>query len=289
MLDKKALTWYLAIAFGFSWILFTLPLAFSGMGEQTVSMIRLLCWMIAMWGPGIAAIVTTLFVLKEPFGTLGLKRFGKFRYYLAAWFVPPVLAALAIPLSVLLGLAEYDPEMSLLKQMVAQMPANSGITLEILLIVQLAQGLLLGPAINVFATVGEEIGWRGFLLPKLLPLGQWKAILVSGVIWGVWHAPAILQGHNYPGHPIAGVFMMILFCIALGAVMSWLYLATKSSWAPAFGHGAVNAWGGLPLIFLVAGYNPLWGGTIASLAGVIVTGLFIGLLVLVKQMPVKQD
>ena len=289
MLDKKALTWYLAIAFGFSWILFTLPLAFSGMGEQTVSMIRLLCWMIAMWGPGIAAIVTTLFVLKEPFGTLGLKRFGKFRYYLAAWFVPPVLAALAIPLSVLFRLAEYDPEMSLLKQMVAQMPANSGMTLEILLIVQLAQGLLLGPAINVFATMGEELGWRGFLLPKLLPLGQWKAILVSGIIWGVWHAPAILQGHNYPGHPIAGVFMMILFCIAIGAVMSWLYLATKSSWAPAFGHGAVNAWAGLPLIFLVAGYNPLWGGTIASLAGVIVTGLFIGLLVLVKQMPVKQD
>ena len=289
MLDKKALTWYLAIAFGFSWILFTLPLAFSALGEQTVSMIRLLCWMIAMWGPGIAAIVTTLFVLKEPFGTLGLKRFGKFRYYLAAWFIPPVLAALAIPLSVLFRLAEYDPEMSLLKQMVAQMPANSGMTLEILLIVQIAQGLLLGPAINVFATVGEEIGWRGFLLPKLLPLGQWKAILVSGFIWGVWHAPAILQGHNYPGHPVAGVFMMILFCIALGAVMSWLYLATKSSWAPAFGHGAVNAWGGLPLIFLVAGYNPLWGGTIASLAGVIVTGLFIGLLVLVKQMPVKQD
>ena len=289
MLDKKALTWYLAIAFGFSWILFTLPLAFSALGEQTVSMIRLLCWMIAMWGPGIAAIVTTLFVLKEPFGTLGLKRFGKFRYYLAAWFVPPVLAALAIPLSVLLGLAEYDPEMSLLKQMVAQMPANSGMTLEILLIVQIAQGLLLGPAINVFATVGEEIGWRGFLLPKLLPLGQWKAILVSGFIWGVWHAPAILQGHNYPGHPVAGVFMMILFCIALGAVMSWLYLATKSSWAPAFGHGAVNAWGGLPLIFLVAGYNPLWGGTIASLAGVVVIALFVGLLVILKQLPVRQD
>jgi membrane protease YdiL (CAAX protease family) len=289
MLDKKALTWYLAIAFGFSWILFTLPLAFSALGEQTVSMIRLLCWMIAMWGPGIAAIVTTLFVLKEPFGTLGLKRFGKFRYYLAAWFIPPVLAALAIPLSVLFRLAEYDPEMSLLKQMVAQMPANSGMTLEILLIVQIAQGLLLGPAINVFATVGEEIGWRGFLLPKLLPLGQWKAILVSGFIWGVWHAPAILQGHNYPGHPVAGVFMMILFCIALGAVMSWLYLATKSSWAPAFGHGAVNAWGGLPLIFLVAGYNPLWGGTIASLAGVVVIALFVGLLVILKQLPVRQD
>ena len=289
MLDKKALTWYLAIAFGFSWVLFTLPLAFRGMSEQTVNMIRLLCWTIAMWGPGIAAIVTTLFILKEPFGTLGLKRFGKFRYYLAAWFIPPVLAALAIPLSIVLGLAEYDPNMTILQNVISKMPADSGMTLEILLIVQLAQGLLLGPALNVFATMGEEIGWRGFLLPKLLPLGQWKAILISGIIWGVWHAPAILQGHNYPGYPVQGVFMMILFCIALGAVMSWLYLATRSTWAPAFGHGAVNAWGGLPLIFLVAGYNPLLGGTIASLAGVVVIALFIGLLVILKQLPVRQD
>lgn len=289
MLDKKGLTSYLAIAFGFSWFLFLLPLAFSGLGETNVNLIRLLCWIVAMWGPGIAAIITTLFVIKEPFGSLALNRLGKFRYYLAAWFIPPVLAALAIPLSVLFGWAQYDPGMTLLQNMVAQMPANSGMTLEILLIVQLAQGLLLGPAINVFATMGEELGWRGFLLPKLLPLGQWKAILLSGVIWGVWHAPAILQGHNYPGYEIAGVFMMILFCIAIGAVMSWLYLATKSTWAPAFGHAAVNAWGGLPLIFLVAGFNPLWGGTIASLAGILVTGLFIGLLVLLKQLPVKDS
>jgi uncharacterized protein len=288
MLDKKGLTAYLAIAFGFSWILFLLPLAFTSMGEATVGMIRLICWMLAMWGPGIAAIVTTLFVIKAPFSTLALNRFGKFWVYLAAWFVPPILAALAIPLSVLLGFAEYDPEMTLLNNMIAQMPAGSGITLEILLIVQLAQGLILGPAINVFATMGEELGWRGFLLPKLLPLGQWKAILVSGIIWGVWHAPAILQGHNYSGNEVAGVFMMILFCVVLGAFMSWLYLATKSTWAPAFGHGSVNAWGGLPLIFLVSGFNPLWGGTIASLAGILVTASFIGVLVVTKQLPVRE-
>jgi uncharacterized protein len=289
MLDKKGLTAYLAIAFGFSWVMFLLPLAFTSLGEQTVNMIRLIAFVLAMWGPGIAAIVVTLFVSKEPFSTLALNRFGKFWIYLAAWFVPPILAALAIPLSVLLGWAEYDPEMTILQQMVAQMPAGSGLTVEMLLIIQIAQGLILGPAINVFATMGEELGWRGFLLPKLLPLGQWKAILMSGVIWGVWHAPAILQGHNYPGYEIAGVFMMILFCIAIGAVMSWLYLATKSTWAPAFGHASVNAWGGLPLIFLVSGFNPLWGGTIASFAGILVTAAFIAVLVVLQQLPVCEN
>jgi MFS family permease len=44
--------------------------------------------------------------------------------------------------------------------------------------------LLLGPIINIVFTMGEELGWRGFLLPKLLPIGQWKAILFSGLIWG---------------------------------------------------------------------------------------------------------
>ncbi len=287
MINKKAIYWFLGIAFGFSWVMFLLPLAFTSLGEQTVAMIRLGCFVLAMWGPGIAALVTTFVILKEPLSSLGLNRLGKKWIYLAAWFIPPLLAAAAIPLSVLFGLAEYDPEMTLLQQMVAQLPAGSGLTVEILLAIQLVQGLLLGPLINVFATMGEEMGWRGFLLPRLLPLGQWKAILISGVIWGVWHAPAIAQGHNYPGYPLEGIFMMILFCVAIGAVMSWLYLATRSSWAPAFGHASLNAWGGLPLIFLVAGFNPLWGGTVASLAGILVTALFVGLLVLLKQLPVE--
>ncbi len=71
--------------------------------------------------------------------------------------------------------------------------------------IQIAISFTLGPLINTLLALGEELGWRGFLLPSLLPLGQWRAILMSGLIWGVWHAPAILQGHNYPSQPVLGV------------------------------------------------------------------------------------
>jgi membrane protease YdiL (CAAX protease family) len=287
MIDTKPIVKFLVIAFAISWTLFLLPLAFTGLGDQVLGSIRLIAWAVAMWGPGVAALLVTILVEKKPIRTLRLNVLGPKRFYLWAWFLPPLLAAAAIPLSIALGLARYDPNLTILQQMVDQMPAGQAISAQMLLIIQLAQGILIGPLINVIFTLGEELGWRGFLLPRLEPLGQWKAILISGVIWGVWHAPVIAQGFNYPGHPIAGIFFMIVFTVLLGALMSWLYFATRSTWAPAFGHASINAWGGLPLIFLVAGYNPLFGGTIASVAGWIVIGLFICLLVLTKQLPVR--
>src|SRR5436305_814196 len=69
------------------------------------------------------------------------------------------------------------------------------------------QALLLTPL-----AFGEQWGWRGYLLPRLLPLGQWPALLLSGAIWGLWHAPVILLGYNYPQHPILGVLVMVGTC-----------------------------------------------------------------------------
>ena len=97
------------------------------------------------------------------------------------------------------------------------------------------------PLINTLLALGEELGWRGSLLPELLPLGQRRAILLSGVIWGFWHAPVILQGHNYPSQPVLGVFLMVVFAVLVGAFFGWLYLRTRSPWAPALAHGSLNA------------------------------------------------
>ncbi len=59
--------------------------------------------------------------------------------------------------------------------------------------------------INLVPALGEELGWRGWLLPKLMPLGAIPAILTSGVIWGLWHTPLILLGYNYPGFSAGSV------------------------------------------------------------------------------------
>lgn len=288
MLQRKPLLWFLILTFAISWPLFLIPLAFKG-NPATYQQIAVLCWTLAMWGPGIAAILTTLLVAKRPFSDLRLNKLGKFRFYVIAWFLPPLLASLAVILTIILGTGVLDPDFTTMKQIADQTAKASGQSMPVtlLIIIQLAQGLILGPVINIFATMGEELGWRGFLLPKLLPIGQWKAILFSGLIWGFWHAPAIAQGHNFPGHPFWGIVVMMLGCVLLGAIFSWLYLKTRSPWSAALAHGSVNAWGGLPMVFLLPGFDTLYGGILLSLTGCIVLALFIGFLVLIKQLPVK--
>src|SRR5690625_5122017 len=65
------------------------------------------------------------------------------------------------------------------------------------------QSLIGGITINAIFAFGEEIGWRGFLLREFQLLGFWKASLLIGIIWGVWHEPLILFArHNYSCTPI---------------------------------------------------------------------------------------
>ena len=288
MLERKSLTWFLILTFAISWTFFLIPLAFKG-DPAIYAQALGICWILGMWGPGIAAIVTTLVIAKRPFSDLRLNKLGKFRFYLIAWFLPPLLAALTVALTTLIGTGTLDPNFTTMKQIADQAARASGqsVPVNILIISQLAQGLLLGPIINIVFTMGEELGWRGFLLPKLLPLGQWKAILFSGLIWGFWHAPVIAQGHNFPQHPFWGILVMAFACVLLGAIISWLYLKTRSPWSAALAHGSVNAWGGLPMVFLLPGFDALYGGIILSLTGCIVLAAFIGFLVLIKQLPVK--
>ena len=144
------------------------------------------------------------------------------------------------------------------------------------------------PLINTLLALGEELGWRGLLLPELLPLGQWGAILLSGVIWGFWHAPVILQGQNYPSQPVLGVFLMVVFTVLAGAFFGWLYLRTRSPWAPALAHGSLNAIAGLPLLFLT-GVDITLGGTLASLIGWIPLALFVAWLLWTNRLPVPLE
>ena len=240
-----------------------------------------------MWGPGLAALFTNKFIMRQPVSALRLNTLGPKRFYLWAWFLPGVLSVVTVIFTVLFGLAKFDPELSFVRDSMATVPGGAQIDPLLLVLAQSVVGILLAPFINALFAVGEELGWRGFLLPKLLPLGQWKAILISGVIWGVWHAPVIVQGHNYPGYPILGIFMMIVLTILLGTILSWLYLETLSPWASALAHGAFNAAAGLPLFFLKPGFNLAFGGTLATFPGWLAMGIFIAWLVATRRLPVN--
>ena len=79
-------------------------------------------------------------------------------------------------------------------------------------------------------TFGEEYGWRGYLLPRLLPLGEIRASVLLGVIWGVWHLPLILAGLNYPGENVFLAIIIFTFVtVALSFTYTWFYVASSGS------------------------------------------------------------
>lgn len=287
MIERKPLLWFLTIAFVFSWPLFLSPLFLKDL-EPGVRLLAIQgLWAFAMWGPGIAAIVVTLAIVKQPFKSLRLNALGSRRYYVWAWFLPPLLIVLSGLLTILFGTGQLDTGFTFMQQQMAQTNTQLPVSAGVIVAIQIVQALLLGPIINLVFALGEELGWRGFLLPRLLPLGQWKALALSGLVWGLWHAPAIAQGHNYPDHPFLGVLLMTVFCILLGIIIGWMYLNTRSPWVAAIAHGSLNAWAGLPILFLVPGYDTVLGGTLTSVMGWIVMAFFIGWLVWSRRLPVS--
>ncbi|MBP1618950.1 MAG: Abortive infection protein [Bacteroidetes bacterium] len=100
--------------------------------------------------------------------------------------------------------------------------------------------LLAGCTINLFFALGEEIAWRGFLEKEIVISKKWRPFL-TGIIWGLWHAPLILMGFNYKGYHIWGILIMIIVCIALSYYFSQSLYRTRTLLVPAALHGIINA------------------------------------------------
>ncbi len=91
---------------------------------------------------------------------------------------------------------------------------------------------------------GEEYGWRYYLQERVCHLfGLRKGLVLVGLIWGIWHAPVIAMGYNYPSQPILGIFTMVCFCIVMGVLFGYSYHITGGIWAPVLLHGITNTMG----------------------------------------------
>ena len=131
-------------------------------------------------------------------------------------------------------------------------------------LIAVVQGVVLS-----FAAFGEEFGWRGYMMPKLIELmGMPQAIIVGGIIWGLWHAPLTCVGHNfgmdYPGFPYLGIILMCLFCTALGTVLMYVTIKTNSIWPAAFMHAVNNSVPSVLFLFMKQDVEiPLWIHTLS--------------------------
>ena len=120
--------------------------------------------------------------------------------------------------------------------------------------------------------LGEEIGWRRWLLGfQVEKYGEKKAVLINGIEWGISHLPLIYFGFNYslnnPGAPWTNMLMMLLVCIVLGIIFSYITIRTENCMYAAIMHGVVNVVGELPVLMTYRMESTLLGPNPTGLIG----------------------
>ena len=259
-LTKKRLIIYLGLSFGMAWLIFFIFI-FTGhtWTGSTLEMLSLVS--LGMLAPAIAHVITRKITNEgyrftgEKSMMLGIDLKGKkWIFFLLAMFLPVVYSTLGDGILWLVFPEAFgETEFSLFVVIIYPLIA-------------VVKGVVLS-----FAAFGEEFGWRGYMMPKLIELmGMPKAIIVGGIIWGLWHAPLTCVGHNfgmdYPGFPYVGIILMCLFCTALGTVLMYVTIKTNSIWPAAFMHAVNNSVPSVLLLFMKQDVEiPLWIHTLSHI------------------------
>lgn len=237
--DVKNLSIYLALSFGMTWLIFFAAII-NGFRWDDNNLYMESFVALGMLMPLIAHVFTRM-ITREGFQLTGedsmmlgidLKN-KKWIIYLFAIFIPYIYQELGNVLLILVAPKSFssNTENLFLFQNKPYLIPFTAIS---------------GAVVASFAALGEEGGWRGYMMPKLIKImGLNKAIVVGGIIWGLWHAPLTCIGHNfgteYPGFPYVGILLMCCFCIFVGSILTFVTVKTKSIWPATFLHAVNNS------------------------------------------------
>lgn len=280
-LDVRRIALYLIFAFGIAWagglaIALTGGLANSPpVAGSNLPLAFFILTTVYMGAPAIAHVLTRL-VTREGWEGVYLrpKLSQSWLYWVIAWLAPGLLTFAGAALFFFLFPQYYDASLSMVQAMLQQAAQEQQVPQVdpwLAVIAGTVQAVLLAPLLNALPVFGEEFGWRAYLQPKLMPLGGRKAMLLMGLIWGVWHWPVIAMGYNfgleYPGAPWLGMFMMVWFTLVFGTLVGWLALRGGSVWPAVIAHGALNGIAGIAALFTQGAPSPLLGPLPVGLIG----------------------
>ena len=279
--DLTRILIYIGITFGLTWLYclaFVYPVANGDSLSGAPALATQLAVAATMFVPAFGVLLTRL-VTKEGFKNAWLRPHikGNLKHYLLAWFGPALLTFAGMGIYFLLFPSSFDPDCGYMKLTMeaAGMPYEAqAVPMNLLMLLQIVQAVFLAPALNFVTCFGEEWGWRGYLLPKVSKhFSTVPTLLITGIIWGLWHAPLTIIGHNYGlgywGFPFTGIAMMCLFCITLGIFLSFVTLKTGSCIPAILGHGAINGIAAIGIYFTFDGGNPFVGPAPTGIIGMI--------------------
>ena len=277
VIDRKGIWTFLALTFGITFV-YEGCLIGSGMsmdfglfsaGPKPPAYAPILIGLV-MWVPAISTVIVVKFITKEGFEVTNF-RIGRLMPYAVSALVIPASFTVIYALTWLAGWATPDWQLQGLRHALAARDIDTSELPDPRIVLPgiFCASLVMGPVVNGLFGFGEEFGWRGYLLPKLMPLGKWKAYTLVGIIWGLWHAPLVLAGFNYPGFRMLGVLGMIGMTTTFGFYINEMTLRHRSSILAGWMHGAFNGqfYGLWRILFPNA--HPLLGG-VTGLVGMLV-------------------
>lgn len=191
-----------------------------------------------MWCPGIAAMATRLIYQRNLRG-FGWQ-WGKTCYQLLSYALPFMLALIAYAVVWLTGLGGFYNQ-----NFITAVAAHQGwttLSAGMVIIFYILRAGTIGMIFSCVSALGEEIGWRGFLVPELTRVTTFsKASVISGLIWAVWHYPALLfVGYNN-GTPVwYGVICFTIMIIGFSFILAWVRIKSGSLWTAMLLHASYN-------------------------------------------------
>ena len=201
-----------------------------------------------MWCPALSALITTI-ILRRKFSAFGWRP-GKVKYLLLSFAVRIVYSFISYIIIWSAGWGTfYNGEFV---HNVAATYGWKNYSDSSVMLLYLLRTVVFGMIINSVAALGEETGWRGFLVPELFKdVGYTKSSFIVGIVWAVWHFPLILFADYNTGTPVwYGLTCFTVMVISLSFIYTWFRLRSKSLWAPVILHATHN-------LFIQALFTPL--------------------------------
>jgi uncharacterized protein len=205
--------------------------------------IKVPAWLFApllMWVPGTVSLVMRL-LRREGFADAGFRR-GNLRFWCWSYFGPLVAGAIVYLVAALFHVVQLTPYLRQ-QSMFGPVPVrflwwNADASVPWLLGQRFLFCATFGIALGFIYGLGEEIGWRGYLLPRLLQSRVRFPILLSGLVWAAWHMPFVLL--TFQHRPVVNAIIYALACVIFGVFIGWLRLASGSVFIAAMAHAAYN-------------------------------------------------
>ena len=188
-----------------------------------------------MWTPAIASLVVRL-VFRESIRDVSF-RFSKraWLYIGLAIVFPTLVGLLAYGLAWISGLASFADKPIKLFGVQPTAPAAR-------FLYRLVLASTIGVPVSALAAFGEELGWRGYMLTRLVDAQLPRPVLLSGLIWGLWHVPLILTGQYAAGpHPSLSALVFVLSIVPFAYFAAWMRLRSGSIWPAVAAHAAWNS------------------------------------------------